>query len=73
MTVDEFKSTLAILVAENRNHEAIDFVVKYLPQVRRLMSTEDRLLVADWMEGVEMALDLGVDGSKVEPRSASSA
>ena len=58
MTPDEFKCRLAPLVAENRNREAIAFVRTNLTTVRGQMTPEDRMMVADWMEGVEMALDL---------------
>ena len=68
MTPEEFKSRLAPMVAENRNREAITFVKENLAGVRGRMTPEDRMLVADWMEGVAMALDLGIsddDGSDV--------
>jgi hypothetical protein len=63
----EFKSELATMVAENRNHEAVAFVQAHLSGVCVSMTPEDRMLVADWMEGVEMALDLEVPG-KSSPR-----
>lgn len=58
MTPDQFKSELAPLVAGNQNREAVAFVQLHLKGVRGQMSAEDRMLIADWMEGVEMALDL---------------
>ena len=67
MTPDEFKSRLAPLVAANRNREAVAFVKDNFARVRAQMSAEDRMLVADWMEGVEMALDLEVSG-KASPQ-----
>ena len=73
MSVNEFKSKLAVLVNENRNREAIDFVAQRLPEVRQLMSAEERVLIADWMEGVEMALDLGIDASTDDARALNSA
>jgi hypothetical protein len=60
VTPNEFKSQLATLVAANRNREAIAFVQANLAGVSGRMTPEDRMVVADWMEGVEMALDLGV-------------
>lgn len=67
MTPNEFKSQLAAMVAENRNGDAVAFVQANLVSVRGQMTAEDRILVADWMEGVEMALDLEVSG-KASPQ-----
>ena len=67
MTPDEFKSQLAPLVAKNRNREAVAFVQAHLTSVRGSMTPEDRMLVTDWMEGVETALDLEVT-DKNSPR-----
>jgi hypothetical protein len=58
MTPEEFKSQLAPLVATNRNREAIAFVQTNLAAVRGQMTPEDRMMVSDWMEGVETMLDL---------------
>jgi hypothetical protein len=58
MTPNEFTSQLAPLVAGNRNREAIAFAQEHLDGVRARMTAEDRMLVADWMEGVEMDLDV---------------
>ena len=58
MTPNEFKSELAPLVAGNHNREAIAFVQAHLETVRADMSAEDRMLVAEWMEGVETALEI---------------
>lgn len=58
MTPEEFKSQLAPLVAGNRNREALTFVQAHLAEVEGRMTPDDRMLIADWMEGVEMALDL---------------
>ncbi|MCC7370548.1 MAG: hypothetical protein IT306_19155 [Chloroflexi bacterium] len=69
MDIDEFKRQLSVLIQENRNSEAIGFVAKHLPAVRNALSPADRLLVADWMEGVQMALDLGVDHQITEARN----
>ena len=57
MTVEQFKHDLAALISEDRNREAIDFVATKLPAVKEQMSGADRMMVADWMEGVAMALD----------------
>lgn len=69
MTPEEFKSRLAPMVAENRNREAIAFVKANLAGVRGHLTPEDRMLVADWMEGVEMALDLGVSDAGAVDRT----
>lgn len=61
MTVDDFKAQLAILVDERRNREAMSFAVEYLSTVQGTMALADRMMVADWMEGVDMALDVGAD------------
>ena len=58
MTVKQFKRDLAALIAQHRNREAIDFVTAQLPSVRAEMTGADRMLVADWMEGVETALEV---------------
>lgn len=58
MTPDEFKNTLAVMVAAHENREAIAFVRAHLSDLEGSLATEDRMLVADWMEGVAMALDL---------------
>lgn len=70
MTPREFKDQLAALVATNRNREAVAFVQVNLAGVSGRLTPEDRMLVADWMEGVETALDLGVsekDPSETTP------
>jgi hypothetical protein len=58
MTPSDFKRQLAPLVAQNRNRDAITFVQAHLDSVEPRMTSEDRMLVADWMEGVETALDV---------------
>ena len=63
MKVQQFKRHLATLVREDRNREAADFVASYLPRIKSSMSAADRMLIADWMEGVEMALDAQPDAS----------
>lgn len=60
MTPSEFKCQLAIMVAANRNSEAVAFVQAHLANLSERMTPEDRMLVADWMEGVETALDLEI-------------
>jgi hypothetical protein len=57
VTPNEFKIQLAHMVPGNHNREAIAFVQAHLKDVRANMTLEDRMLVADWMEGVETALD----------------
>jgi hypothetical protein len=71
VTPSEFKSQLAPLVAENRNQEAIAFVQAHLDAVRGRMTAEDRMLVADWMEGVELALE--VEAADTDVRRIASA
>jgi hypothetical protein len=69
MTPEAFKSQLAPLVAANRNREALAFVQAHLASVRAQMTAEDRMLVGDWMEGVEMALDF--EATKQDASAAS--
>ncbi len=58
MTVEQFKRNLAALIGENRNREAAELVAAQLPLIKGQMTSADRMLVADWMEGVAMAIDL---------------
>jgi hypothetical protein len=70
MTPNELKSQLAPMVAENRNREAMAFVRAHLSDVRATMTAEDRMLVADWMEGVETALDLESAAASASERAS---
>ncbi len=72
MTVEQFKRDLAALIAQHRNREAVAFVRSQLPAVKREMTGADRMLVADWMEGVVMALDLEDAATQGGTRQASS-
>jgi hypothetical protein len=70
MTPNDFKSQLAPLVAGNHNREAVAFVREHLNDVRARLTAEDRMLVADWMEGVETALDIEAAGTSAPERAS---
>lgn len=73
MTVEQFMRDLAALISESRHHEAEDFVAAQLPLVKGHMASSDRMLVADWMEGAAMALDVETAANAETSGLASSA
>ena len=73
MTVEQFKRDLAALIGENRNREAVELVAATLPLIKEHMTSADRMMVADWMEGVAIVLDLESSSHRGAPEHASPA
>ena len=58
MTPQEYVEQVRELLASGRDQEALDFSERWWPTMAPQMSSEQIILVADWMHMVQMSVDL---------------